>query len=184
MSSTEEALEAIDELINSDGTISLPGLELDPIVEHFVDEKYGSQLSEIKDEKERKKMRDKWIKYYKEGEGKQTIKMEMNNIKAMYGAAKDQLQFVTEAAASSVASNVVPAVITVGTATSTANPAYALIENKTKKNQLLAMLKQIGAFLVSLLKSAVEIAFAVPAAVINLIKTLTTAKKAVNSIPV
>lgn len=184
MSSTEEALEAIDELINSDGTISLPGLELEPIVKHFVDEKYGSQLSEIMDKEERKKLRDKWIKYYKEGEGKQTIKMEINNIKAMYGAAKDQLQFVTEAVASSVASNAIPAVITVGTATSTANPAYALIENKTKKNQLSAMLKQIGAFLVSLLKSAVEIAFAVPAAVINLIKTLTTAKKLVNSIPV
>ena len=102
----------------------------------------------------------------------------------MYGAAKDQLKFVTEAAASSIASNAIPAVITVGSASSTANPAYALIENKTKKNQLLAMLKQIGAFLVSLLKSAIEIAFAVPAAVISLIKTLTTAKKAVNSIPV
>lgn len=181
MSSIEEA---IDELINSDGSISLPGLELDPVVEHFVDEKYGFQLSEMKNEEERKKMRDKWVKYYKEGEGKQTIKMEINNIKAMYGAAKDQLQFVMEAATSSVASNAIPAVITVGTATSTANPAYALIENKTKKNQLLSMLKQIGAFLVSLLKSAVEIAFEVPAAVINLIKTLTTAKKAVNSIPV
>lgn len=184
MSNIDEALEAMDELINSDEAVSLPGLELDPVVENFVDEKYGSQLSEIKDEEERKKMRNKWVKYYKEGEGKQTVQMEINNIKAMYGAAKDQLQFVTEAAASSVASNAIPAVITVGTATSTANPAYALIENKTKKNQLLAMLKQIGAFLVSLLKSAVEIAFAVPDAVINLIKTLATAKKTVNSIPV
>lgn len=184
MSSTEEALKAIDEIINSDGTVSLPGLELDEVVEHFVDEKYGSKLSEIKDDGERKKMRDKWVKYYKEGEGNQNIKMEINNIKAMYGAAKDQLQFVTEAAESSVASNAIPSVITVGTATSTANPAYSLIENKTKKNQLLSMLKQIGAFLVSLLKSAVEIAFAVPVAVINLIKTLTTVKKTVNSIPV
>mgnify|MGYP004461035917 FL=1 len=184
MNSTEEAIEAMDELINSDGAVSLPGLELDPVVEHFVDEKYGSQLSEIKDEEERKKMRDKWVKYYKEGEGKQTIQMEINNIKAMYGAAKDQIQFVTEAAASAVASNAVPAVITVGQATSTPNTGYALIENKTKKNQLLSMLKQIGAFLVSLLKSAVAIAFAVPAAVINLIKTLATTKKTVNAIPV
>ena len=46
------------------------------------------------------------------------------------------------------------------------------------------MLKAVGAFLVNLLKSAVAIAFAVPAAVISLIKTLTTTKKAVNSIPV
>lgn len=184
MSSIDEAIEAMNELINSDETISLPGLELDAVVENFIEEKYGTELSAITDKEEREKLRDKWVKYYKEGEGKQTIQMEINNIKAMYGAAKDQLKFVTEAAASSIASNAIPAVITVGSASSTANPAYALIENKTKKNQLLAMLKQIGAFLVSLLKSAIEIAFAVPAAVISLIKTLTTAKKAVNSIPV
>lgn len=184
MNNNEEALKAIDELINSDGTISLPGLELDPVVENFVDQKYGTQLSEIKDEKERKELRDKWVKYYKEGEGKEAIQLEINNIKAKYGAAKDQLQYVLDAAASSVASNAIPAVITVGTATSTANPAYALIENKTKKNQLMAMLKQIGTFLIDLLKSAVAIAFAVPEAVITLIKSLTTAKKTVNSIPV
>lgn len=184
MSNTDETIELMNELINSDETISLPGLELDEVVENFVDEKYGSELSSITDKEEREKMRDKWVKYYKEGEGKQTMQMEINNIKAMYGAAKDQLDFVTEAAASSIASNAIPAVITVGSASSTANPAYALIENKTKKNQLLAMLKQIGAFLVSLLKSAIEIAFAIPAAVISLIKTLTTVKKTVNSIPV
>ena len=60
MSSTEEALEAIDELINSDVRVGLPGLELEPIVEHFVDETYGSQLYEIKAEEESKKMRAKW----------------------------------------------------------------------------------------------------------------------------
>ena len=78
----------------------------------------------------------------------------------------------------------IPSVITVGTATSTPNPAYTLIENKTKKNQLLAMLKNISSCLVNLLKAAVTIAFPIPAVVLTLIQTLTTVKKTVNAIPV
>lgn len=183
MSSMDETIKAMDELINSDGTIELPGLSLDEVVENFVETKYGEELKAVSTKEEREKLREKWIKYYKEGEGKQAIQMEINNIKAQYGAAKDQLTYVADAAASAVASNAIPSVITVGSASSSPNPAYTIIENKTKKNQLLAMLKQIGASLVSLLKSAVSIAFAVPEAVITLIKTLTTVKKTVNSIP-
>lgn len=183
MSSMDETIKAMNELINSDGTIELPGLSLDEVVENFVETKYGEELKAVSTKEEREKLREKWIKYYKEGEGKQAIQMEINNIKAQYGAAKDQLTYVADAAASAVASNAIPSVITVGSASSSPNPAYTIIENKTKKNQLLAMLKQIGASLVSLLKSAVSIAFAVPEAVITLIKTLTTVKKTVNSIP-
>lgn len=180
----EEALNLIDELIKSDGDVSLPGLDLDSVVDNFVDVKYGKELSEIKDEEQRKKLRKKWVDYYTKGEGKETMMLEIDSIKSNFSAAKDQLQFVADATVSSTASNAVPAVITVGSASSTPNPAYALIENKTKKNQLLAMLKSVGAFLINLLKSAVAICFAVPAAVISLIKLLTTTKKAVNSIPV
>jgi hypothetical protein len=183
MSSMDETIKAMDELINSDGTIELPGLSLDEVVENFVETKYGEELKAVSTKEEREKLREKWIKYYKEGEGKQAIQMEINNIKAQYGAAKDQLTYVADAAVSAVASNAIPSVITVGSASSSPNPAYTIIENKTKKNQLLAMLKQIGASLVSLLKSAVSIAFAVPETVITLIKTLTTVKKTVNSIP-
>lgn len=183
MSRMDETIKAMDELINSDETIELPGLSLDEVVENFVETKYGEELKAVSTKKEREKLREKWINYYKEGEGKQAIQMEINNIKAQYGAAKDQLTYVADAAASAVASNAIPSVITVGSASSSPNPAYTIIENKTKKNQLLAMLKQIGASLVSLLKSAVSIAFAVPEAVITLIKTLTTVKKTVNSIP-
>jgi hypothetical protein len=75
-------------------------------------------------------------------------------------------------------------VITVGTATSTPNPAYTLIENKTKKNNLLSMLKQIGNALAQLLISALKIAFSVPIAIATLITTLASIKKTVNAIPV
>lgn len=181
---TQQALDAMNELINSDGTIELPGLDLDTVAETFVQSKYGKELDAIEDVEEREKLKEQWVDYYKNGEGKVGLQMEINTIKANFGAATDQLKFVEEAAASSIASNMIPSVITVGTATSTPNPAYALIENKTKKNQLLAMLKNISSCLVNLLKAAVTIAFPIPAVVLILIQTLTTVKKTVNAIPV
>lgn len=179
----QEAIDAINDLINSDGAIEIPGLSLEPIAENYVDTKYGAELAQIEDETERENMRQKWIKYYTEGEGKEALELEMINIKANVGAAQDQLKMVGEATTSAVASNTVPQVITTGEATSVPNPAHAMIENKTKKNQLLAMLKQVGTFLVNAIKSMIAICFAIPAMVIALIKSLTTAKKAVKSIP-
>ena len=184
MATIEDTIKAMNKLIESDGSVSIPGLELKPVAENFVDKKYGAELQRIEDEEERNKMRDKWVKYYTEGEGKQAMELEIANIKANVGAAKDQLTMVTEAAASSVASNAVPAVITTGSAVSAPNPAYAMIENKTKKNQLLAMLKSIGAFLVNAMKSMVAIMFPIPDVVLALINTLTAAKQTVNAIPV
>lgn len=181
--STQKALDAMNGLINSDGAVELPGLDLDTIARNFVEVKYGHQLESIEDAKVKEQLKEQWLKYYTEGEGKATLQVEINTIKANFSSAKDQLTFVAEAAASSVASNMIPSVITVGTATSTPNPAYTIIENKTKKNQLLAMLKNISACLVNLLKSAVSIAFQIPEIVLTLITTLTTVKKTVNAIP-
>lgn len=181
--STQKALDAMDELINSDGAVELPGLDLDTIARNFVETKYGKQLESIEDAKVKEQLKNQWLEYYTKGEGKAMLQVEINTIKANFSAAKDQLTFVAEAAASSVASNMIPSVITVGTATSTPNPAYTIIENKTKKNQLLAMLKNISACLVNLLKSAMSIAFVIPEIVLTLITTLTTVKKTVNAIP-
>lgn len=182
--STQKALDAMNELINSDGAVELPGLDLNTVAETFVQVKYGKDLDSIEDAEERKKLKEKWVNYYTSGDGRAAIEVEINNIKANFGAATDQLKFVAEAAASSIASNAIPSVITVGTATSTPNPAYALIENKAKKNQLLAMLKNISSCLVNLLKSAINISFTIPDVVFTLIQTLSTVKKTVNAIPV
>ena len=182
--STQKALDAMNKLINSDGAVELPGLDLDTVAETFVQTKYSKDLDAVEDAEERKKLKEKWVDYYKNGEGRVGLEVEINTIKANFGAATEQLKFVGEAAASSIASNVIPSVITVGTATSAPNPAYVLIENKTKKNQLLAMLKNISACLVNLLKSAISIAFPIPAVVTTLISTLATVKSTVNAIPV
>ena len=180
----DEMNEAIDELINSDGEVEIEGLDFDSVVTNFVDTKYKDQINSIEDETQRKELRDKWLNYYKTGDGKEAIQSEINSIKSNFSAAKDGLTYCEEAAASSIADNAIPSVITVGTATSTPNPAYTLIENKTKKNNLLSMLKQIGNALAQLLISALKIAFSVPIAIATLITTLASIKKTVNAIPV
>ena len=88
---TQEALDAMDELINSDGTIDLPGLDIDTVAENYVDKKYGEELNKIEDKEERDKMRQKWVDYYKSGEGKSMLQLEINSIKAKLAAAKEQL---------------------------------------------------------------------------------------------
>lgn len=181
---TQEILEAMDELINSDGGIELPGLDVETIAKNFVEVNYGEQLSKLPNKEEAEQLKDRWVSYYKDGAAKAAIQMEINTIKSSFVAARDQLKYATEAAASAVASNAVPAVITVGSASSTANPAYALIENKTKMNQLLSTLKNVEANLVTLLKSSAQIAFPIPTEVTTLITTLSDVKKTVNSIPV
>ena len=184
MATIQETIDAMNELINSDETIDIVGLYIDPIAENFVDTKYGFELDKIEDAEEREKLRNQWIDYYKKGDGKTILELEIANIKANVSAAKEQLKSVGEAVKSAVASNSVPAVITTGAAASAPNPAYALIENKTKKEQLLSTLKQIGTFLINAIKSMVAIMFQIPDMVVSLIKTLTTTKQLVNSIPV
>ena len=181
---TQEILDAMEELINSDGGIELPGLDVETIAKNFVEVNYGEQLSKLPNKEEAEQLKDRWVSYYKDGAAKAAIQMEINTIKSSFVAARDQLKYATEAAASAVASNAVPAVITVGSASSTANPAYALIENKTKMNQLLSTLKNVEANLVTLLKSSAQIAFPIPTEVTTLITTLTDVKKTVNAIPV
>ena len=57
---TQEALDAMDELINSDGTIDLPGLDIDTVAENYVDKKYGEELNKIEDKEERSTV-SKWM---------------------------------------------------------------------------------------------------------------------------
>lgn len=70
--STQKALDAMNELINSDGAVELPGLDLDTVAETFVQSKYGKDLDAVEDAEERKKLKEKWVDYYTKG-GKRTF---------------------------------------------------------------------------------------------------------------
>lgn len=183
MATINEMKAAINELINSDGSVDIPGLEFDPIVDNIVETQYKDELDAAKSNEERTEIKKSLIKYYTD-KAADEIENNINIIKSNFAAAKDGLIYVSEAAAATIASNAIPSVITTGSAASVANPAYALIENKQKKNTLLGILKNIGNFIVMLLTSAVKLLFAVPEVIMTLIKTLTTTKQIVNAIPV
>ena len=139
----DEMMTAINELVNSDGAVDIPGLSLEPIVDNFIDVKYGRQLSDIEDREERDTLRAQWKNYYMNGDGRTIIEMEINSIKANFSAAKDGLITAQEAVLMTTATNAIPSVLTTGAAASVPNPAYTLLENKQKKNTLLTILKQI-----------------------------------------
>lgn len=172
-------MELINQLTGDSG-IDIP---IEPLIDNYVDTKYATQLSQIENEEERKSMREQWKTYYKDGDGRQFIDTEVANVKVQFSAATENLKQVSEGAVNAVASNAVPSVITVGTATSSPNPAYALLENKSKVNTLKSILKSIAVCLASLLQSVMKLCMPIPEAVLALIKTLATAKTAVDSIP-
>lgn len=173
-----DAIQALNELISSEGgAVDMPGLTVEEVAPNFVEVKYGAQL------KESPEMREQWEDYYTKGEGREGLELEIADIKANVGAANMQLEAVKEAAASAVASSGIPSVITVGSASSTANPVYEIIEARTKKKQLEATLKTSSVFLINALKAMASIAYPVPTAVATLISTLATCKDAVNKIP-
>lgn len=179
----DEMMSAMEDIINSDEVISIPGLELKPVAENYVNTRYKPQLDAYEDEKMREELRKKWVEYYTEGDGKTVIQMEIASIKANFAAVKESLKSIKTSVGQQIASNAVPSVLTVGAATSTPNPAYTILDNIQKKEALKAQLKTIGNMIVELLKSAVSIAFPIPDAVGVVIETFKTTKQVVNTIP-
>lgn len=183
MATINEMKDAVTELINSDGLVEIPNLNFDVIVENIVNVKYKKSLDLVTSKEDKSKLKEDLIKYYTE-ESREEIEHNINIIKSNFSAAKDGLSYAMEAATTSIMSNSIPSVITTGAAASIPNPAYVLIENKQKKNTLLAILKNIGNFLANLLSASIKILFEVPDTVITMINTLTNIKKVVNAIPV
>ena len=180
MATIDEMVSTMNKLIESDGSVSIPGLDFSSVVDNLVEKKYADSLSACETSTERMEMKDRLSKYYTEGEGKLAVQTEIASIKSNFSAAKDQLSFVSEAVVANTASNALPPML----GTASPNPAYTYAENKVKLNQMKAMLKNIGACIVNLLKSAVNLMFQLPSSVMTIIDTFATVKSAVDSIPV
>ena len=174
-----EVADLINELVG-DGGIDI---NINEVIDNYVDTTYARQLAGVENEEEREKMRNQWKEYYTDGDGRQFIDSEITNIKVQYSAANENLKQVNEGTTNAVASNAVPAVITVGTATSTPNPVYALLENKSKINTLRSILHSIAVCIASLLQSIAKLCMPIPSGVLALIQVLATTKKAVDAIP-
>ena len=180
MATIDEMTITMNRLIDSEGSVSIPGLDFSSVVDNLVEKKYADSLSACETSTERMEMKDRLSKYYTEGEGKLAVQTEIASIKSNFSAAKDQLSFVSEAVVANAASNLLPPMI----GTVSPNPAYIYAENKVKLNQMKAMLKNISACIVNLLKSAINLMFQLPSSVMAVIDTFATVKSAVESIPV
>lgn len=179
----DKMFEVLNELIEAQGGADIPGLTVENVVPVMVQAQYGDTLQEIEDEEAREEKRKSLESYYIEGKGKSMVQTEIANIKANFASAKSCVESVAKAAVSSTASNAIPSVITVGTASSAPNPAYALIENSTKKAQLQATLNSAAKAFTDLIQSAITIAFPLPGVILSLIKLFIDTKKIVDSIP-
>ena len=180
MATIDEMTTTMNRFIDSEGSVSIPGLDFSSVVDNLVEKKYADSLSACETSTERMEMKDRLSKYYTEGEGKLAVQTEIASIKSNFSAAKDQLSFVSEAVVANAASNLLPPMI----GTASPNPAYIFAENKVKLNQMKAMLKNISACIVNLLKSAINLMFQLPSSVMAVIDTFATVKSAVESIPV
>ena len=104
-------------------------------------------------------------------------------IKLKYQAIVEGCEQMLQSISSAISSTIIPSVLTVGSATSSANPAYTALENQQKKNNFKAILKNLSLMMADLLQMAINILFIIPDAVISLIETLTTTKQVIETIP-
>lgn len=171
--------DALDKLRAGD---TIPGFNKDVVVDGYVEAEFKESLDSVPPE-EREKRKKRFVEHYITGPGKQFIDTTMAQVTFYYTQAKEGLQSIQESTAQVVASNAVPAVITVGSASSTPNPAYSAIENLQKKKSLLAIIKTVTEYLAQMLTYAILLHFVLPSSVMLLVSTLATVTSLITAIP-
>ena len=162
---------------------NIPGLDASSVVDNYVEVEFKDTLDAAKDDEERKKMKDRFVEHYITGPGKQFINDNIERIKFLYKQVVDSFSALQKSAAQITAINAVPAVLTVGSATSSPNPAYSAIDNAQKKQALLSILKSVTDFLQQLFAYAILIDFVLPDSVQSLVALLATITSIINAIP-
>ena len=158
-------------------------LDNDLILDNYIEVEYKDRLDAIEDKKEREKYKKKIKKEYTEGEHKNWFANQIASLKDKLKKCEDGLANAKAAATQVVASNAVPAVITVGSASSTPHPAYTALDNAQKKKTLLVVLKEINTAIQEVLTTALLIHWALPQSVTNFIEIYVTLSAAINAIP-
>lgn len=178
----QEIKSMIDDLINDDEAISIPGLTADEVIPTLVDKKHAKELAAIPNDKDREDKRNELIEYYKTGNGREIVDNEINNIKLSFSAIKSQIESIKQSVTTTLSQMSIPAVITVGSASSTSNPAYAALDAKAKRDNLLSILKTAAVYAASLLISSQKLGFSIPQEVVAVISLIGTTKKTIKSL--
>ena len=179
---TESDIMARSQIKRLQGSSSIK-LDNDAILDNYIEVEYKDRLDAIEDKKEREKYKKRIKKEYTEGEYKSWFDNQIASLNDLLKKCEDNLANAKAAATQVVASNAVPAVITVGSASSTPNPAYTAIDNAQKKKTLLCVLKGINTAIQEVLTTAMLIHWALPQEVTNFIELYVALSSVINAIP-
>ena len=179
---TESDIMARSQMKRLQGNSSIK-LDNDAILDNYIEIEYKDRLDAIEDEKEREEYKKKIKKEYTDGEYKSWFENQIASLKDKLKKCEDNLTNAKDAASQIVASNTVPAVLTVGSASSTPNPAYTAIDNAQKKKTLLVVLKDINTSIQGILTTALLIHWVLPQEVNNFIEIYVTLSSVINAIP-
>lgn len=182
MATIEDLRNSIQNLMESEGyNVSIPGLDKDSILDNYVLVKHGEELSRLPEEEQQEEF-DRLRSQYENIMG-DTFDMYIQRVKAAYQNALNTLTAMATSISTTIGMAAVPAVLTVGSATSTANPAYSVMEAQVKVNNFKDTLSKVGKDLLELCQMCLVMMFPLPDAIIGVIDTLAEVKKAVNTIP-
>ena len=158
-------------------------LDKDAILDNYVEVEYKERLDAIEDPNKRKEYKKKIVKEYVDGEFKNWFDDKISELTDMLKKCEDGLANAKAAATQVTASNAIPSVITVGSASSSPNPAYTAIDNAQKKKTLLVVLKEINSAIQGVLTTALLIHWALPQSVLNFIELYVALSSVINAIP-
>lgn len=178
---TESDIMARSQIKRLQGSSSIK-LDNDAILDNYIEVEYKDRLDAIEDKKEREKYKKRIKKEYTEGEYKSWFDNQIASLNDLLKKCEDSLANAKASATQVVASNAIPAVITVGAA-STPNPAYTAIDNAQKKKTLLCVLKDINTDIQGVLTTALLIHWALPQEVTNFIELYVALSSVINAIP-
>mgnify|MGYP000975768547 CR=1 FL=1 len=158
-------------------------VDKDSLIDNYCEVEFKESLDACTTSEERNALKERYVTYYKDGAGKDFIDSSVAKLKDYVEKASDSITELMTSAGKVMASNTIPAVITVGSASSTPNPAYFVIENSQKKNALLSLAKNVSGTLTLLLEAAMLIHWEIPNAVLTLIQEVTALFTLLNKIP-
>lgn len=188
-----EQLQKMDDLVASLGKgtkFSIPGLNTDKIIEDLAkkNEQLSGYLEELERQKEAGEKTPEEIEEEKKkilDNFKKTLEPSVNEqiavIQNNYTLIQDSTKQLTENVASAIASTAIPPAI--GAPPVAPNPAYAIVENKQKKNLLLSILSTMKKAFLDIVAAARKIFFPLPDSVLILGESIGKLESVVATIP-
>lgn len=165
------------------GSIEVPGLSFDLVIDGMVENNpsYKAKLDALETKEQRAELKSQIINSLKTV-GTDYINEQINTIKSTIQVVTEGVAQLTENVTTTIATALIPPAI--GVPPVLPNPAYVLLENKTKKNTFLSLCNSLLQTFQRLLQAAVNIFFVLPEAVIALLETILTVKDTISAIPV